>query len=170
VIAALLTWFTRPNFAEVDERTKARLTGTEDPAAPAKMAREGRLTCVIDRSRSRITVSDTADVPFEWTGSGCVNGRTQYAEEAGRWVRSFVPNNEAQVSVTSFQPDSSSYRIERHLLGSEAMQKARAARKQYDVKSCSADPAMLEKVASMNAAVRQLLPQQPNELLVFKCN
>jgi hypothetical protein len=38
------------------------------------------------------------------------------------------------------------------------------------VKSCSADPAMLEKVASMNAAVRQLLPQQPNELLVFNCN
>jgi hypothetical protein len=85
-------------------------------------------------------------------------------------VRTFVPNNEAQVSIVSFEPARSSYRIERHLLGSEAMQKARAARNQYDVKSCSSDPAMLEKVGAMNAAVRQLLPQQPNELLAFNCN
>ena len=170
VIAALLTWYARPSFAEVDELTKARLTDTEDPAAPAKVAQEGKLTCVIDRSRSRITVSDTADVPFEWAASGCVNGKTQYAQDGDRWVRTFVPNNEAQVSIVSFEPTRSSYRIERHLLGSEAMQKARVARNQYDVKSCSADPAMLEKVASMNAAVRQLLPQQPNELLVFNCN
>lgn len=170
VIAALIVWFTRPSFAEVDELTRARLAGTEDPAAPVQAAKEGKLTCVIDRSRSRITVSDTADVPFEWTESGCVNGRTQYAEEGGRWVRSFVPNNEAQVSIVSFQPTSSSYRIERHLLGSEAMAKARSARNQYDVKSCSAEPEMLDKVRAMNAAVRDLLPQQPNELLVFNCN
>lgn len=170
VIAALLTWYARPSFAEVDELTKARLTDTEDPATPAKVAQEGKLTCVIDRSRSRITVSDTADVPFEWAASGCVNGKTQYAQDGDRWVRTFVPNNEAQVSIVSFEPNRSSYRIERHLLGSEAMQKARDARNQYDVKSCSADSAMLEKVASMNAAVRQLLPQQPNELLVFNCS
>ena len=170
VIAALLTWYARPSFSEVDELTKARLTDTEDPAVPAKVAQEGKLTCVIDRSRSRITVSDTTDVPFEWAASGCVNGKTQYAQDGDRWVRTFVPNNEAQVSIVSFEPTRSSYRIERHLLGSEAMQKARDARNQYDVKSCSAEPAMLEKVASMNAAVRQLLPQQPNELLVFNCN
>jgi serine protease Do len=117
VIAALLTWYARPSFAEVDELTKARLTDTEDPAAPAKVAQEGKLTCVIDRSRSRITVSDTADVPFEWAASGCVNGKTQYAQDGDRWVRTFVPNNEAQVSIVSFEPTRSSYRIERHLLG-----------------------------------------------------
>lgn len=170
VIAALLSWYARPSFAQVEELTRARLVNTEDPAAPAKVASEGKLTCVIDRSRSRITVSDTADVPFEWAASGCVNGKTQYASDGARWVRTFVPNNEAQVSIVSFEPARSSYRIERHLLGSEAMQKARAARNQYDVKSCSSDPAMLEKVGAMNAAVRQLLPQQPNELLVFNCN
>lgn len=170
VIAALIVWLTRPSFAEVDEVTRAHLTGTEDPAAPVQAAKEGRLICVIDRSRSRITVSDTADVPFEWAANGCVNGRTQYAAEGDRWVRSFVPNSEAQVSIVSFRPDSSTYRIERHLLGAEAMQKARSARNQYDVQSCSADPAMLEKTAAMNAAVRDLLPQQPNELLVFNCS
>jgi serine protease Do len=170
VVAAFLTWFTRPGFDEVDTRTRAALSGTADPAAQAKVARAGKMTCVIDRSRSRITVSDTADVPFEWSSNGCVNGRTQYAEDGDQWVRTFVPNNEAQVSIISFQPGSSTYRIERHLLGAEAMQQARSARNQYDVKSCSAEPAMLEKVASMNAAVRQLLPQQPNELLVFNCS
>ena len=170
VVAAFLTWFTRPGFDEVDTRTRTTLSETADPAAPAKVARAGKMTCVIDRSRSRITVSDTADVPFEWTDTGCVNTRTQYVETNGLWTRTFVPNNEAQVSIISFEPDSSTYRIERHLLGAEAMQKAREARGQYDVKSCSTDPAMLEKVASMNVAVRQLLPQQPNELLVFNCN
>lgn len=169
VIAALLTWFTRPSFAEVDDLTRAALAGTDDPAAEAKPAREGKLTCVIDRTRSRITVSDTADVPLEWTASGCVNGRTQYVESDGRWLRTFVPNNEAQVSVISFEPDSSSYRIERHLLGAEAMRQARDARNQYDVKSCSADPETLEKIRAMNAAVRELLPQQPNEMLIYRC-
>lgn len=170
VIAALIVWFTRPSFAEVDELTKARLTDTEDPAAPAQVAQEGKLTCVIDRSRSRITVSDTSDVPFEWTNNGCVNGRTQYVEDGDRWIRTFVPNNEAQVSIVSFQPASSTYRIERHLLGAEAMQQAREARKQYDVKSCAADPETIDRVRAMNSAVRQLLPQQPNELLTFNCN
>ncbi|MFD1767026.1 S1C family serine protease [Sphingorhabdus buctiana] len=170
VIVALIVWFTRPSFAEVDELTKARLTDTEDPAAPAEVAQEGKLTCVIDRSRSRITVSDTNDVPFEWTNNGCVNGRTQYVEDGNRWVRTFVPSNEEQVSIVSFQPGNSTYRIERHLLGAEAMKQARDARNQYDVKSCSADPATIEKVQAMNSAVRQLLPQQPNELLTYNCN
>jgi len=170
VIAALVTWLTRPSFDEVDEITRAALAETADPALPAKAAaRAGKLTCVIDRSRSRITVSDTADVPFEWRSDGCFNGRTQYAEEGGVWTRTFVPGQEAQVSVVGFDPASSTYRIERHLLGDEAMQQARAARNQYDVKSCSADPAALEKVATMNDAVRALLPEQANEVLVYQC-
>ncbi|HEX4873276.1 MAG TPA: serine protease, partial [Sphingorhabdus sp.] len=102
--------------------------------------------------------------------NGCVNGRTQYVEDGDRWIRTFVPNNEAQVSIVSFQPASSTYRIERHLLGAEAMQQAREARKQYDVKSCAADPETIDRVRAMNSAVRQLLPQQPNELLTFNCN
>jgi serine protease Do len=169
LIAAFLTWFTRPSFAEVDELTRTTLSGSQDPAAPAQAASEGKLTCVIDRSRSRITVSDTADVPFDWKASGCVNGRTQYAEAGGAWTRTFVPGKEAQVSVISFDPQTSTYRIERHLLGEEAMAKARAARNRYDVKSCSADPAMLEKVGAMNSTVRELLPQQANEVLVYRC-
>ena len=100
---------------------------------------------------------------------GCVNSRTQYAEGSGGWVRTLVPNNEAQVSIIAYDPKTSSYRIERHLLGEEAMGKAREARKRYEVQSCSADPAMLEKIGQMNTAVRELLPAQANEVLQFNC-
>jgi hypothetical protein len=71
--------------------------------------------------------------------------------------------------VVGFNPSTSTYRVERHLLGEEAMQQARAARNQYDVKSCSIDPAALEKVVAMNEAVHALLPQQANEVLVYQC-
>ncbi len=169
IIAALLTWLTRPSFAEVDGLTRAALSESEDPATPEKAASEGKLACVIDRSRSRITISDTTDIPFDWKANGCVNGRTQYAEAGGIWTRTFVPNNEAQVSISSFDPKSSTYRVERHLLGEEAMAKARAARRQYDVQSCSTDAAALEKIDLMNRAVRELLPQQANEVLQYNC-
>jgi serine protease Do len=108
-------------------------------------------------------------VLFDWTKDGCVNGRTQYFENGGIWMRSFVPNTDAQVSVVSYTPDSNSYRIERYLLGLDAMDKAREARKRYDMTSCSADPEMLAKIDNMNKAVREVVPTAPNEILVFDC-
>jgi serine protease Do len=170
LVAAILTWFTRPGFDEVDTRAKTELKEVNDPAAKAVVAGAGAQICTIDRNRSRITISDADDVKFDWAASGCVNKRTQYAEDGGQWVRTLVPNNEQQVSIISFDPKTSSYRIERHLLGSEAMSKAREARKLYEVQSCSTEPAKLEKVAQMNRAVRELLPPQANEVLQFNCS
>jgi serine protease Do len=169
LVAALLTWFTRPGFDQVNVLAKAMLKETPDPAVKSGPASVGAQLCTIDRSRSRITQSDTADVKFDWKAGGCVNGRTQYAEEGGLWIRTLVPGNEQQVSIISFDPKTSSYRIERHLLGAEAMGKAREARNLYEVKGCSADPAMLDKVGQMNKAVRELLPAQANEVLQFNC-
>lgn len=170
LIAALMTYATRPGFAEVEDRIKEVLKADTTPAARAVVAKAGKKTCTIDRSRSRVTVSDTDDVLFDWSAEGCVNNRTQYAEDAGKWARTFAPGNEQQVSIVSFEPDSGSYRIERHLLGADAMAKAREARNRYDVKGCSADPAMLDKIAQMNSAVRELLPTQANEVLQFNCS
>lgn len=170
LVAALLTWFTRPGFDQVDERAKAALKGTANPAVKTVVANTGSQLCTIDRSRSRITVSDAADVRFDWKDGGCVNGRTQYAEDGGRWVRTLVPATEQQVSIMTFDPATSSYRVERHLLGAEAMAKAREARNRFDVKSCSTDKAALDKVAQMNRAVRELLPAQANEVLQFNCS
>lgn len=169
LVAALLTWFTRPGFDQVDERARAALKNVADPAAKAVVAKAGAQICVIDRSRSRITVSDTADVKYDWSAGGCINNRTQYAREGDVWVRTLVPNKEQQVSIVTFNPDTSSYRIERHLLGEDAMAKAREARKRYEFAGCSADPAMLDKIGQMNHAVRELLPAQANEVLQFNC-
>lgn len=172
VICALAIFIARPSFDEVDERVRAAMTevidSEKDIAKPTASA-AGKRRCVIQPERSRVTVSDTADVVFDWTKSGCINGRTQYAESAGNWTRSFVPNSDAQVSVVTYAPDSNSYRIERYLLGMDAMDKAREARKRYDVTSCSAAPEMLGKIDNMNKAVREILPTAPNEILVFDC-
>jgi serine protease Do len=169
LIAALMTYLTRPGFDEVDARIKAALKDDSTPAAREVVAKAGKKICVIDRERSRITVSDTQDVKFDWAVGGCINNRTQYVEDGGQWVRTFVPGNEEQVSIVSFAPDTGSYRIERHLLGSEAMGKARAARNRYDVKGCVADKDKLDNITQMNGAVRELLPEQANEMLQFKC-
>jgi serine protease Do len=140
------------------------------PAATQKMVTSRtKKRCVIQPDRSRVTVSDTADVLFEWQPSGCINGRTQYVDNAGTWSRSFVPNSDAQVSHVSFTPDRKTYRIERYLLGLDAMTKARDARQRYDVKTCSTDTAARDKIDNMNKAVREVLPLTPNELLVFNC-
>jgi serine protease Do len=171
--AAILIFAARPSFDEVDERVRAAMTAEADsqPPKPAKVVTAGgKKTCVIEPDRSRITMSDTADVSFSWKADGCINERTQYAESAGIWTRSFVPNNEAQVSMVSFSPETRTYRIERFQLGMDAMAKAREARQRYEVKTCSKEPETLTKVDNMNKAVRELLPPSPNEILVFACS
>jgi serine protease Do len=173
VLSAIVIFAARPSFDEVDERVRAAMTDDIDAEKniekPVANAGTAKRRCVIQPERSRITVSDTADVLFDWTKDGCVNGRTQYIDNGGTWTRSFVPNTEAQISVVSYTPDSKSYRIERYLPGLDAMDKAREARKRYDVTSCSADPEMLAKIDNMNKAIREVVPTAPNEILVFDC-
>ncbi|MEP7349869.1 MAG: serine protease [Sphingorhabdus sp.] len=171
--SAFMIFALRPSFKEVDDRVRAAMTPDDQRAkgpATTTIAGAGKKHCVIQPDRSRITVSDTADVTFGWADNGCINGRTQYADDAGKWSRSFVPNNEQQVSLVSYAPDTKTYRIERYLLGMDAMQKAREARRLHDTKTCSADPAIREKISNMNKAVREVLPTTPNELLVFSCS
>jgi serine protease Do len=52
----------------------------------------------------------------------------------------------------------------------DAMEKAREARRRYEVTSCSSNPEMLAKIDNMNKAVREVLPTSPNEVLTFECN
>jgi serine protease Do len=172
LLLAIYAFSGRPDFSEVDGRMKAALSGGADDnkaPAPSVAAAAGKKTCVIQPGRSRVTVSNTADVKFDWTASGCINGRTQYAGADGEWVRSFVPNEDAQVSVVRYTPASKTYRIERYLLGFDAMNTAREARNRYQVNKCSSDPAVMQKVNDMNGALKTVLPAQPNEVLVFAC-
>ncbi len=170
VVAAILIFTLRPSFNQIDDRVRARMTSDDTPEKIAtSVVVSGKKSCVIQPDRSRVTVSDTADVIFDWSDKGCINGRTQYIETAGKWSRSFVPNSDAQVSLVSFAPDSRTYRIERYLLGMDAMEKAREARQRYDVQSCAADSVTRDKLDNMSKAIREVLPPTPNEILTFSC-
>jgi serine protease Do len=173
-IAAVIVFFARPSFDEVDERVRAAMTrNVKDGLATndkALSANDGERRCILEPERSRVTVSDTADVTFTWNKNGCINGRTQYVDNAGTWSRTFVPNTDAQVSVVSYEPDTELYRIDRYLLGLDAMDKARLARQRYEVTKCSSDPDTAGKIDNMNKAVREVLSSSPNEILVFDCS
>lgn len=172
LLCAIMIFALRPSFDEVEARVRSAMTPDAEMPKETKavtVADAEQKRCVIQPDRSRVTVSDTADVTFTWAGNGCINGRTQYIDDAGTWSRSFVPNSDAQVSLVSYAPDSKTYRIERYLLGLEAMDKAREARQRYDVKACSADADIRDKIDNMNKAVREVLPATPNEVLIFSC-
>ncbi|MEY3635323.1 MAG: hypothetical protein RLZZ61_1733 [Pseudomonadota bacterium] len=174
LVMAVGIFAARPSFDEVDDRVRAALTADAPDDAVAKKrnvtAEPQAKICVLQPQRSRVTMSDTADVEFTWQPDGCVNGRTQYVESGGRWVRSFVPNNDAQISVISYAPETEIYRIERFLPGNEAMQSARAARQLYDVKTCTADSGQLTNIENMNKTISAQLPPTPNEILLFTCS
>lgn len=172
-IGAIGVFAARPSFDEVDERVRTALTAdANDPVESAanKMFSVSNKSCVLQPERSRVTMSETADINFTWTADGCVNGRTQYVDTTGRWVRSFVPNSEAEISVVSFMPQSDTYRIERFLLGADAMGAAREARRRYDVKTCTKDETQRTNIDNMNKAIAEQLPSNPNEILLFTCS
>lgn len=170
--AAIMILAGRPTFDEVDDRVRKAIAGDAAQTGDGSEAVNtgGKKLCIIALERSKITASSTADISFDWTADGCVNGRTQYVGNGEGWTRSFVPNSDPQVSIVSFDPARGTYRIQRYLLGIDAMRKARAARQQFSVKGCSASETSKRKIANMNKAVRDVLPKQPNELLVFSCS
>ena len=174
---AVAAWLVRPSFGDVDDRV-AQALAEETKAAPGRTGvipatvtqKDGtKLVCVIDVDRSRITTGKTDDVPMTWQDSGCVNGRTQYGVTNGRWSRILVPQNEAAVSVTSYDPDKREYRVERYLLGHDAMAAVRKARANYQAPECGAAPDAAGKLGSDQQEIAALLPSQPNERLVYKC-
>lgn len=165
ILAAAVLFVTRPDaHAEVKGETVAPVAD----AAP-KLA-EGNLLCTIRQDRSRITVSETSDVPIKVAANGCVNDKTQYTQGAdGHWQRILVPNEEATVTVASIDPAGREYRVERYLLDAETMAKAREVRAGVTLKSCTADADALEGLRVQQDAVRAVLPASPNERLVYQC-
>jgi S1-C subfamily serine protease len=139
------------------------------PEVAPKLA-GGNMICTIQPERSRITVSDTNDVPVKIDTQGCVNGRTQYTQASdGRWQRILVPNEEATVTIASFDATMKNYRVDRYLLSAEEMQQARKVRTGMPVGSCSADPEAMTTLTIQQEAVRSVLPTSPNERLVYRC-
>ncbi len=160
---AVVLFVLRPDF---DPRKVAEIV------RPAAVANEykGAMTCTIDPARSRVTVSTTADVALSWAGDGCMNGRTQYAEDGrGGWARILVPDEEETVSVLAYEPATRSYINTRYLLGDAAMVEARRLRKGVEVKTCTTDGSQRANLAGQQSAIRAALPPLPNEKLVYTC-
>lgn len=171
VLGAVAAFLTRPAL-NPDARLEQSTDDAEDKVpVDATASKAGRsFMCVIDLERSRVTVSQTADVPVSIDGKGCVNDRTQYADiGGGGWQRVLVPNQEAQVSVVDFNPDAGDYRVERFLLGADKMDEARKLRSEVKLKACSSDGEEVIKLGTAQDAVRAILPDAPNERLVYKC-
>lgn len=166
MLGATILFLTRPSLA-IDAGPDP-VAAAPDDAAPTLAG--GSYVCTIRPNRSRITVSETSDVPISISKSGCVNGRTQYTLGSdGRWQRVLVPNQEATVTIASLAPDGGDYRVDHYLLDAESMNKAREVRAAAEIKGCTADPAALTSFATQQEAVRSVLPTSPNERLVYEC-
>ena len=169
-VGAVVVWLLRPPLDSIDERAAAALAEDEDRPAPAdEGSNAGAMVCVFDPDRSRATISEVADVPLDWSAEGCVNGRTQYGLSGDGWSRVLVPNDEATVSVNRYDPKTRTYRVERFLMSLEAMTAAREARGKLKTPSCGAGEQAAREFGAGMEAIKALLPPQPNERLVYKC-
>lgn len=170
LIGAGTAWMMRPSLGEIDKRAEELVAKARpsDAAATASNA-AGKLLCVLDPGRSRVTVSDTTDVPLDWQPDGCVNQRSQYGRSSNVWSRILVPESEDTVIVASFDPDKSEYRTDRYPLGIDEMEKLRAARAKIDAPSCGAGAAAASRFGADQDQLRGLLPATPNERLVYRC-
>jgi len=171
-IFAVVTWLSKPRMEEATERAKDAVAEAQQRTRPAQNPDTplvGSLVCVLDTASSRITVSSTTDVPFSWTSTGCVNDRTQYGLGADGWSRILVPNEEQTVTVASYDPDTATYRTDRYLLDLETMDRLRTKRGEYEAPACDVGDGAARELGSIQDGLRTLLPQQPNERLVYRC-
>ncbi|MEW4447510.1 serine protease [Qipengyuania sp. JC766] len=168
IFAALAAWLTRPGVEDVERRVNAAMA--EETETPQEAASEGTgdLTCTLEPDRSRITTAPAREVDFEWTATGCVNGRTQYGKLNGDWSRVLVPNEESTVSVNRYDPETRTYTVDRYLLGRAAMEEAREERGRYNAPSCNSDGGA-NRLGDLQGAVLSELPASPNERLVYRC-
>lgn len=169
LLLAGASYASRPNFSDIEDLIAQKTSDNEADELEIDISKAGKKLCIIKPERSRITVSKTNDVNFEWSDSGCVNKRTQYGPDEDQWTRTFVPNTENQISVVSYDPRSNIYRIERYLPSLDAMTNARKARNDFNVKGCTTDTQALERIDNMNKNIGATLPNQPNEMLIYEC-
>ena len=165
IVAAAAVFLTRPGYGDLQPAQPAAGAGADPSAAFA-----GRHLCRLVPERSRITVSSVERVDLEWSATGCVNGRTQYAQDGEVWHRILVPQADQTVSVHEVRPGAREYVVNRYLLPADAMNRARALRRRIDIPACTAEDAPRAALAAGQEQIRQMLPQLPNERLVYDCS
>jgi len=160
---APIAWVSRPDLDQADLRLAAERPKTGAAVAQTK----GAYVCRPDLERSRLTVSEPAQVRLDWSAPGCEGGRTAFAETDGRLERADVGTREAVASIRRFDPATARYTVERYFLAADALTAARALQSRSPGRTCS--PETSRGTAELTAAIRDLLPPAPNERLVYRC-
>ena len=174
LLLAIIVFFLRPGFDSIDGAASvnnaAANAAAGNEAASAGGDAVGNKLCRIDMNLSRVTVSDTADVPFHWDGQGCLNGQSQMVRDGDGWSRVVVPAAEASISVRRFDPATGTYRSDKYLVGADVADQARMMRSGLKWSGCTADPQRLAELGRLQGDLKNLLPPQPNERLVYHCS
>ncbi|MGY2733125.1 S1C family serine protease [Sphingomonas sp. UYP23] len=169
MVGAVVLFLLRPTETPM-LATPTETAKIDPPVAPmSSRAPLGKLVCRFVPERSRVVSSATTDTTIDWGQAGCMNGRTQYAENGSKWDRILVPAQEQTVSVLQFDPATRSYVTTRYFLGADQMDELRKIRSQVTLKACSPDEAGRANLASQQAAIRTSLPARPNEKIVYQC-
>jgi len=165
MIAAAVVFFTRPS-GEVT--LPPDVTPTHAPAVSSTAAL-GKMLCTVVPERSRVVSSSVEDLTIDWGTAGCMNGRTQYAENGSKWDRILVPSEDQTVSVLQFDPAARTYSSQLYFLTAAQMDALRKIRTQVTIKACTPDEAGRANLATQQSAIRTLLPAYPNEKIVYSC-
>lgn len=168
LIGALAAFLLRPSFSSIEDRI-ALPEDMNATAAAEGYAAAGDNVCRINEARSRITVSETPDIPLNWTDGGCVNGRSQFLQSGTQWSRILIPDGEAVINLNSFDPASGIFRSDRYLADAATLDSAREIRERYKTGACGSDRAALAELGRMQSEIRAILPDRPNERLVYQC-
>lgn len=169
-LVAVLSFVVRPGFGDAKDIAVAALEKQGIKAKVALGSADGAYMCRIVPERSRIIGASPPPVEISWAAGGCVNDRTQYGNDADGWTRIFVRNEDQTVAINRFNPETSEFRTENFQLGLAQIQSARKIRSRYTNNACTADVAALADLEDMQKALRNALPAQPNEVLVYSCS
>lgn len=170
VVGAVVIFLSRPSLSEVDERLEAENSSSNEAGIAKAVAGDRQYSCVVDRERSRITVSRPENFELDWQEDGCVSGQTQYARNGDIWRRVFVPNEDQTVTLSSFDPEAGEFVTGRYLLSKVEMRKLRDLRQRHSNKSCSTNPDMMRDISQMIESIRDELPEMPNENVIYRCS
>lgn len=170
IVGSVIVFLLRPSEEPMLPPGFAVPVATPTTSSPAAAHSVGKMVCKFQPDRSRVTVSATDDVNLDWGQDGCMNGKTQYADDNGKWTRVLVPSNEQTVSVLQFDPDTRTYTAYRYFLSAAQMDAARKLRAQSPLKQCSTDTGARNTLMVQQQSIRASLPTTYSEKLVYSCS
>ena len=173
-IGALVAFLLRPDPAKVTlpvpENGQIATRNATASTTATESTHYGALTCTVDATRGRITVSTLDDTPLAINDRGCVNGRTQYVRGPGEsWSRTLVPQTESTVTRISYDAATGQMVTRRYLLPLDLMETVRRQRGAVETPRCTGNAADLAQLSRRENAIQQLLPTNPNEEIVRNC-